>query len=121
MADGGKHCPLRAGAMPEDPIEAGRDRRSGSVSCIRLRSRHDRAVPYRRWRRSLMANPAYVAVDWGTSSFRLWLIDAGGAVLAERRSGEGMTTAAKTGFSQVLEGHLAAVEAPDNLPVIVCG
>ena len=37
-----------------------------------------------------MANPAYVAVDWGTSSFRLWLIDAGGAVLAERRSGEGM-------------------------------
>ena len=49
-----------------------------------------------------MANPAYVAVDWGTSSFRLWLIDAGGSVLAERRSGEGMTTAAKTGFSQFL-------------------
>ena len=68
-----------------------------------------------------MANPAYVAVDWGTSSFRLWLIDADGSVLAERRSGEGMTTAAKTGFSQVLAGHLAAVEAPAGLPVIVCG
>ncbi len=68
-----------------------------------------------------MANPAYVAVDWGTSSFRLWLVGADGNVLAERRSGEGMTTAAKTGFSEVLSAHLAAVEAPDNLPVIVCG
>ena len=24
-----------------------------------------------------MTKPAYVAVDWGTSSFRLWLIDGG--------------------------------------------
>ncbi|KEC72746.1 UNVERIFIED_ORG: 2-dehydro-3-deoxygalactonokinase [Rhizobium esperanzae] len=68
-----------------------------------------------------MANPAYVAVDWGTSSFRLWLMARDGSVLAERRSGEGMTSAAKTGFSAVLSGHLAAVEAPDTLPVIVCG
>lgn len=68
-----------------------------------------------------MANPAYVAVDWGTSSFRLWLMGTDGGVLAERRSGEGMTTAAKTGFSQILAAHLAAVEAPAELPVIVCG
>ncbi len=34
-----------------------------------------------------MTNPAYVAVDWGTSSFRLWLIGRDGSVLAERRSG----------------------------------
>ena len=68
-----------------------------------------------------MANPAYVAVDWGTSSFRLWLMARDGRVLAERRSGEGMTSAAKTGFSAVLSSHLAAVEAPDTLPVIVCG
>ncbi|AGS20715.1 2-dehydro-3-deoxygalactonokinase [Rhizobium etli] len=68
-----------------------------------------------------MANPAYVAVDWGTSSFRLWLIDRDGSILAERRSGEGMTSAAKIGFSTVLSGHLTAVEAPEGLPVIVCG
>ncbi|PDT12778.1 2-dehydro-3-deoxygalactonokinase [Rhizobium sp. M1] len=68
-----------------------------------------------------MTNPAYVAVDWGTSSFRLWLIGRDGSVLAERRSGEGMTSAAKTGFSAVLASHLAAVAAPENLPVIVCG
>lgn len=65
--------------------------------------------------------PAYVAVDWGTSSFRLWLIGKDGSVIAERRSGEGMTTAARTGFAEVLASHLAAVSAPDGLPVLVCG
>lgn len=68
-----------------------------------------------------MANPAYIAVDWGTSSFRLWLIGADGSILGESRSGEGMTTAAKTGFETVLAAHLAKVEAPADLPVIVCG
>ncbi|MFT4002343.1 MAG: 2-dehydro-3-deoxygalactonokinase [Rhizobium sp.] len=68
-----------------------------------------------------MTKPAYVAVDWGTSSFRLWLIGEDGGVLAERRSGEGMTTAAQTGFAKILQAHLDAVSAPDTLPVIVCG
>ncbi|KYH03038.1 2-dehydro-3-deoxygalactonokinase [Bradyrhizobium sp. DOA1] len=68
-----------------------------------------------------MSEPAYVAVDWGTSSFRLWLVDRAGEVLAERRSGEGMLAAAKAGFPAVLQSHLAAIEAPDQLPVLVCG
>ncbi|RXH12487.1 2-dehydro-3-deoxygalactonokinase [Bradyrhizobium guangzhouense] len=68
-----------------------------------------------------MTEPAYVAVDWGTSSFRLWLVDRAGQVLAERRSDEGMLAAAKAGFSGVLQSHLAAVQAPDHLPVLVCG
>lgn len=68
-----------------------------------------------------MTEPAYVGVDWGTSSFRLWLVDRAGQVLAERRSDEGMLAAAKTGFPAVLQSHLAAVEAPDHLPVLVCG
>ena len=68
-----------------------------------------------------MTEPAYVAVDWGTSSFRLWLVDRAGRVLAERRSDEGMLAAAKAGFPGVLQAHLAAVSAPDHLPVLVCG
>ncbi|WP_047463627.1 2-dehydro-3-deoxygalactonokinase [Rhizobium rhizogenes] len=68
-----------------------------------------------------MTRPAYVAVDWGTSSFRLWLIGEDDSVLAERRSGEGMTSAAQAGFAQVLQSHLTALSAPDDLPVIVCG
>ena len=69
----------------------------------------------------MSSHPLYVAVDWGTSSFRLWLVGKDGSVLAERRSGEGMTTAAKTGFAAVLDGHLDGVSAPRDLPVIVCG
>ncbi|WP_441260807.1 2-dehydro-3-deoxygalactonokinase [Bradyrhizobium sp. 521_C7_N1_3] len=68
-----------------------------------------------------MTEPAYVAVDWGTSSFRLWLIDRAGQVLAERRSDEGMLAATKAGFAGVLQSHLKAVEAPGQLPVLVCG
>lgn len=69
----------------------------------------------------MMTAAYYAAVDWGTTSFRLWIIAEDGTVLAERRSGEGMTTAAKTGFSGVLETHLAAVAAPSHLPVVICG
>lgn len=68
-----------------------------------------------------MTKPAVAAVDWGTSSFRLWLLDAAGGVLAERRNGEGMQTAGTEGFGPILEKHLAAAGAPQNLPVIVCG
>jgi 2-dehydro-3-deoxygalactonokinase len=68
-----------------------------------------------------MNQAANAAVDWGTSSFRLWLVDRSGHVLAERRSDEGMTAAAKRGFAAVLQSHLAAVSAAPGLPVIICG
>ncbi|MEX6506871.1 2-dehydro-3-deoxygalactonokinase [Jiella sp. M17.18] len=62
------------------------------------------------------------AVDWGTSSFRLWLLDEAGQVLAERRSGEGMSVArAGEGFAPVLERQLAEAGAPADLPVVACG
>ena len=35
-----------------------------------------------------MYDAAFIALDWGTSSFRLWLIGHDGRVLAERRSAE---------------------------------
>jgi 2-dehydro-3-deoxygalactonokinase len=65
--------------------------------------------------------PALAAVDWGTTRLRLWLVDASGKVLAERRGDDGLTTAKATGFDTVLEGHLAAMAAPATLPVVVCG
>ena len=68
-----------------------------------------------------MGKAGYVAVDWGTSSFRLWLVGRAGDVLGERRSPEGMMAAAKLGFATVLQSHLAAVGAADDLPVIICG
>lgn len=68
-----------------------------------------------------MRTAACVAVDWGTSSFRLWLIDHDGEIIAERRSDEGMVAAAGPGFATVLQSHLGAVGATDDLPVLICG
>lgn len=65
--------------------------------------------------------PAVAAVDWGTTRMRVWLLDAGGAVLSERRSDDGMLTAAGVGFAKVLEKHLAELAAAPDLPVIMAG
>ncbi len=68
-----------------------------------------------------MSAPAFAAADWGTSSFRIWLLDGIGTVLAERRSDEGMTSAGPVGFATILEKHLGEMGAPGDLPVIICG
>jgi 2-dehydro-3-deoxygalactonokinase len=70
-----------------------------------------------------MKNPPFcAAIDWGTSTFRLWLLDADGNVLAERRSEDGLQSmGGREGFPGVMESHLAEIGAPDSLPVIVCG
>ncbi|WGS17464.1 MULTISPECIES: 2-dehydro-3-deoxygalactonokinase [unclassified Bradyrhizobium] len=68
-----------------------------------------------------MTSAAYVAVDWGTSSFRLWLMDRSGHALDQRRSDEGMMAAAKPGFASVLQSHLDALGVAAGLPVVICG
>ncbi|MCB1376237.1 MAG: 2-dehydro-3-deoxygalactonokinase, partial [Rhodobacteraceae bacterium] len=67
------------------------------------------------------AVPAVAAVDWGTTRLRIWLLAGDATVLAERRSDEGMASAATEGFGAILERHLAAMAAPADLPAIVCG
>ncbi len=69
----------------------------------------------------MSATPVYGLSDWGTSRFRLWLVDADGKVLAERRSDDGLDASRTKGFAQTLEGHLADLGAPADMPVIVCG
>lgn len=68
-----------------------------------------------------MSQAGYVAVDWGTSSFRLWLVDRAGGIVGERRSQEGMVAAAKSGFASVLRSHLDALGAANEWPVVICG
>jgi 2-dehydro-3-deoxygalactonokinase len=62
-----------------------------------------------------------VLVDWGTSSFRLWLVDRAGRIAGRRTSNEGMRVAVEKGFDGILESHLAALGAPADAPAIVCG
>jgi len=68
---------------------------------------------------------AFVVVDWGTSSFRGWLMSADGEALAESRGGEGMLHCtgggAGAGFAPVLRDHLARLGAPEGAPVLICG
>ena len=66
-------------------------------------------------------HPFCAAVDWGTSSFRAWLLGEHGEVVAGTRSSEGMATLRREEFAPVLEKHLAALGAPDHLPALICG
>ena len=67
------------------------------------------------------AEPAFAAVDWGTTRFRAWLLDAAGEAVAERRSDEGLLAVPRERFAAVLEEHLAAMNAAASLPVTMCG
>lgn len=69
----------------------------------------------------MTATPVVAAVDWGTTRLRLWLLDAAGNVLAERRGDDGLISARDVGFSSILEGHLSHLHAPATLPVVACG
>ena len=72
------------------------------------RADHDR-------RRGLSVSAGAVAIaDWGTTRLRVWLLDENGAVLAERRSDEGLLSAQPDRFSEILERHLAAMDAGDD-------
>jgi 2-dehydro-3-deoxygalactonokinase len=68
-----------------------------------------------------LTSPVVAAVDWGTTRIRVWLLDGQGGVLDERRSDEGMLSAAGVGFSNVLERHLSDMGADAELPAIVAG
>ncbi|WP_370673742.1 2-dehydro-3-deoxygalactonokinase [Pleomorphomonas sp. PLEO] len=63
---------------------------------------------------------AFIAIDWGTSSFRAWLMAADGTPLAERRGEEGMRHCATAGFETVFRRHIAALGG-EGLPTIICG
>lgn len=64
---------------------------------------------------------SHIAVDWGTTSFRLWALDAAGRVLAARRSDEGLNVAGGIGFERVLESHLSALGIDEGVPAVLCG
>ena len=69
----------------------------------------------------MTSQPAFAAVDWGTTSFRIWLMTERGEVVGERRSAEGLTALAQDAFPAILEKHLEALGAPGDLPVVICG
>ncbi|MFD1199272.1 2-dehydro-3-deoxygalactonokinase [Brucella gallinifaecis] len=68
------------------------------------------------------ARTPFVAVaDWGTTRFRLWTLDVDGNVINENRGDDGLLHAKEASFEVTLERHLAQVDAPDDLSVVICG
>lgn len=65
---------------------------------------------------------ACVAVDWGTSNLRVWLMDENGRVFAQRESNKGMGSLAPDEFEPALL-ELIADNLPEGqvTPVICCG
>ena len=62
-----------------------------------------------------------VAVDWGTSSFRLWRLAADGEVLDRASGPYGMAGLSKEDFGRVLEEQLARLSIDKEVPVMICG
>lgn len=66
-------------------------------------------------------SPSCVAVDWGTSRLRLWVLDGEGTILAVSRSDEGLEGVRQTGFAATLEAHLSELQIMPDIPVVICG
>ena len=66
-----------------------------------------------------MTEAAFIAVDWGTTSFRAYQVDAAGSVLAEVSAAEGILSVANNDFDAALEKHIGAW--PKSLAILAAG
>ena len=63
--------------------------------------------------------PSFIALDWGTSSFRAYLVGADGAVLETRADAGGILSIADGAFEPAFEKHVAGWDTA--LPVLASG
>ena len=69
-----------------------------------------------------MADLDWIAVDWGTSNQRAWLLDHEGSVIARRSSDRGMNSLDREGFEPALLELVGdALPQASRIPVIICG
>lgn len=64
--------------------------------------------------------PDWIAVDWGTSSLRVWALQ-GGSVKAQATSDAGMGRLAPADFAPTLAGVIADWNVTARTPIIACG
>jgi 2-dehydro-3-deoxygalactonokinase len=66
--------------------------------------------------------PAVIAIDWGTTRFRAYLVGKDGGLLATVSSDEGISSAAASDFSQILAARCGEwLEAFPQVPVLMAG
>ncbi len=68
-----------------------------------------------------MTQVDFVAVDWGTSSFRAWAMGRDGSVVARQSSDQGMGKLAPLDFASALEAALTRMGVALSVPVVACG
>lgn len=68
-----------------------------------------------------MSELSFIAVDWGTSSFRLWGVGADGSILASTDGPFGMSQLRRSDFGKVLEDSLTKLSVSSDVPVVICG
>src|SRR5882672_211938 len=68
-----------------------------------------------------MARPALIGVDWGTSNFRAFLLDAAGKILDRRAGPHGIMTVAEGKFGPVLAARIGEWLSEGKLPVLMSG
>lgn len=66
-------------------------------------------------------NPSFVAVDWGTSSFRLWLVSGTGDVLTQTSGPHGMGTLTPAEYAPLLERQMETLGVAPDIPVLISG
>jgi 2-dehydro-3-deoxygalactonokinase len=64
---------------------------------------------------------ALIGIDWGTTSFRAYRIDAGGMVLETRSAAAGILNVRDGDFGAVLEREIGAWLAAERVPVLASG
>lgn len=62
-----------------------------------------------------------ILTDWGTSSFRLWLVDTDGSVIKKTTSKAGMSTLRSDQYAGVLAAAIDDVGGDKTAPVVICG
>lgn len=68
------------------------------------------------------SRPAFIGVDWGTSSFRAYLTSADGAVVARVESARGILTLAKGEHEDALAGFVGGWRSDGGaLPILMSG
>ena len=66
--------------------------------------------------------PAFIGVDWGTSSFRAWLFDDKGGVLDLVQGPFGIRQITDQSFEKTLRTAIGSwLEAHEDIAVIMCG
>ncbi len=69
-----------------------------------------------------MTGDRVIIVDWGTTSFRAWLVDTTtGAVLDEIPDGPGMRGLDRDGFAAACDSHVSGWRRGDRPPIYLCG